>query len=164
MSDIPQGPGWWQASDDRWYPPDAQPGPDPAPPADATSWSPGYGAGHYGEAVPTAPASGASPYGQGYGPPAYGASPYGYAPAGPSVQGQATASMVLGILALVTFFCWFVAIVLALISLPLGLIAMNKISNGQAIPAGKGQALAGVICSGIALVLSIGVLVLIAGS
>jgi hypothetical protein len=21
MSDVPQGPGWWQASDDKWYPP-----------------------------------------------------------------------------------------------------------------------------------------------
>lgn len=26
MSSTPQGPGWWQASDGRWYPPPAQPG------------------------------------------------------------------------------------------------------------------------------------------
>ncbi len=28
MSDVPQGPGWWQASDARWYPPEqfAEPG------------------------------------------------------------------------------------------------------------------------------------------
>lgn len=26
MSDAPQGPGWWQASDGRWYPPQAPPG------------------------------------------------------------------------------------------------------------------------------------------
>jgi hypothetical protein len=37
MSNAPQGPGWWQASDGNWYPPQQQPGyaPPPAPP----SWS-----------------------------------------------------------------------------------------------------------------------------
>lgn len=29
MSDAPAGPGWWQASDGRWYPPDARQVPDP---------------------------------------------------------------------------------------------------------------------------------------
>ncbi|MGH9247536.1 MAG: hypothetical protein ACRD29_25125 [Acidimicrobiales bacterium] len=35
VSDIPQGPGWWQASDGRWYPPQPMaPGPpQPAPAA-----------------------------------------------------------------------------------------------------------------------------------
>ncbi|MGH9120158.1 MAG: hypothetical protein ACRD0A_20515 [Acidimicrobiales bacterium] len=36
MSDYPQGPGWWQASDGRWYPPQeppmAQPPASPYPP------------------------------------------------------------------------------------------------------------------------------------
>lgn len=27
MSDVPQGPGWWQASDTRWYPPEQFTGP-----------------------------------------------------------------------------------------------------------------------------------------
>ncbi|QGG93756.1 septum formation family protein [Actinomarinicola tropica] len=27
MSDSSQGPGWWRASDGRWYPPEAEPGP-----------------------------------------------------------------------------------------------------------------------------------------
>ena len=27
MSDVPQGPGWWQASDTRWYPPEQFAGP-----------------------------------------------------------------------------------------------------------------------------------------
>ena len=30
MSDIPQAPDWWQASDGKWYPP--QPGQAPADP------------------------------------------------------------------------------------------------------------------------------------
>ncbi len=38
MSNAPQGPGWWQASDGNWYPPQQQPGyaaPPPPPPASA---------------------------------------------------------------------------------------------------------------------------------
>lgn len=31
MSDSPQGPGWWQASDGKWYPPESAPGATPAP-------------------------------------------------------------------------------------------------------------------------------------
>ena len=31
MSDFSQGPGWWQASDGKWYPPDQTPGPAPQP-------------------------------------------------------------------------------------------------------------------------------------
>lgn len=26
MSDVPEGPGWWQASDGKWYPPESAPG------------------------------------------------------------------------------------------------------------------------------------------
>jgi Domain of unknown function (DUF4190)/Type II secretion system (T2SS), protein G len=32
MSDISQGPGWWQASDLKWYPPEAVPAGAPSPP------------------------------------------------------------------------------------------------------------------------------------
>ena len=32
MSDVSQGPGWWQASDGKWYPPQQQPGYQPPPP------------------------------------------------------------------------------------------------------------------------------------
>ncbi len=31
MSDTAQGPGWWQADDDLWYPPEEEPGPEPEP-------------------------------------------------------------------------------------------------------------------------------------
>ena len=31
MSDASQGPGWWQASDGKWYPPEQQPGIAPPP-------------------------------------------------------------------------------------------------------------------------------------
>lgn len=36
MSDVSQGPGWWQATDGKWYPPTPQPQQPLAPP--------GYGA------------------------------------------------------------------------------------------------------------------------
>jgi hypothetical protein len=48
MSDFSQGPGWWQASDGKWYPPEQQPGPAP----------PGYGqppAAAYGYGYATTP-------------------------------------------------------------------------------------------------------------
>ena len=47
MSDTSQGPGWWQASDGRWYPPQSHPGQPTAPPA------PSYGAptSNYGAPV-----------------------------------------------------------------------------------------------------------------
>lgn len=32
MSDVQQGPGWWQASDGKWYPPESRPQPAPLPP------------------------------------------------------------------------------------------------------------------------------------
>ncbi|MGZ4704138.1 MAG: DUF4190 domain-containing protein [Acidimicrobiales bacterium] len=31
MSDFSQGPGWWQASDGKWYPPEQHPGQAPPP-------------------------------------------------------------------------------------------------------------------------------------
>lgn len=32
MSDVAQGPGWWQASDGKWYPPESHPSAAPLPP------------------------------------------------------------------------------------------------------------------------------------
>jgi uncharacterized RDD family membrane protein YckC len=68
MSDFSQGPGWWQASDGKWYPPEQAPG---AQATAAPTAPPGYGG------APGAPPA--------YGAPAYGAPAYGGAPmaAGP---------------------------------------------------------------------------------
>jgi hypothetical protein len=69
MSDISQGPGWWQASDGKWYPPEQAPGaaaPGPAGPP------PGYG-----------------------GPPA-GGPPGGYQVAGAGAGGEATVGAAFG--------------------------------------------------------------------
>lgn len=65
----------------------------------------------------------------------------------PQGNGLATASLVLGILALI--FVWIplvglIAWILAPLGLVLGLVALSK-------PTGRGMAIAGTVCSGIAL-------------
>ena len=72
MSDVSQGPGWWLASDGRWYPPQSVPA--NAPPPALT-----YPTGPY------------------LGPPGAGPT-YAYAPsASRGTNGMAIASLVLGI-------------------------------------------------------------------
>jgi len=68
MSDIAQGPGWWQASDGKWYPPQEQAPQAPPPPA-----APGY----------APPPGAAPPYTPGPGVPQYG-----YAPVPVDSQGR----------------------------------------------------------------------------
>ena len=130
MSDAPQGPGWWQASDGRWYPPTARPG--TPPPGPAPSGPPPYGPGPYGP----------SPYGYGYAP-----NPNGTPTGLPSVSSVATASMVLGIVSLVIC-CW-PLVLCSLAGLPLGIYALTRISKGAADPGPKGQAIAGVVLNAI---------------
>ncbi len=38
MSDVSQGPGWWQASDGKWYPPEQRPASEPPVAAPAASY------------------------------------------------------------------------------------------------------------------------------
>ena len=42
MSDVSQGPSWWQASDGKWYPPEQARGYAPPPPPPPTSGQPGH--------------------------------------------------------------------------------------------------------------------------
>jgi hypothetical protein len=76
VSEQPQGPGWWLASDGRYYPPELAPGAQPAPtqpPSQPQYGQPGYGQPVYGQ-----PGYGQSVYGQpGYGQPVYGQPGYG---------------------------------------------------------------------------------------
>jgi hypothetical protein len=51
-SNAPQGPGWWQASDGNWYPPEQRPG-YTAPPPPAPAGPPSYQA--VGQATHTPP-------------------------------------------------------------------------------------------------------------
>lgn len=69
-------------------------------------------------------------------------------------QGLAVASMVLGILAILFLCCVpYVSFVLAIVSIILGGVAISKKT------AGKGMAIAGIVCSVIAIVLGIVVIV-----
>ena len=76
MAHTPQGPGWWQASDGGWYPPELHPNhrptpPSYVPPSYGPPTSPPYAQPSYGQ-----PDSGQPPYGQ----PPYGQPPYGQPP------------------------------------------------------------------------------------
>jgi hypothetical protein len=83
MSDAPQGPDWWQASDDKWYPP-----PRPQMPGDAPVAAPAFAPpGAPPSGPPTGPPSGYLPSG-GYpptGPPSGPGFPPG--PGGPGAPG-----------------------------------------------------------------------------
>lgn len=98
MSEVSQGPGWWLASDGRWYPPDQVPGyPEPGggsgqgfvdtPPTDvgpnASAPAEGFESSA-GTSPPGTPGS-APPVVPGYPPPGYGPTgdPPGYPPPNP---------------------------------------------------------------------------------
>ena len=66
-------------------------------------------------------------------------------------NGLATASMVLGILALPFLLFWPIALILGIVGLTLGFIARGQIKRGGM--QGSGQAMAGIVCSAIALLL-----------
>lgn len=55
MSDTSQGPGWWLASDGKWYPPELWTGPPEARPGGAVSPEPTTSA--FGSGSPSEPAS-----------------------------------------------------------------------------------------------------------
>jgi hypothetical protein len=56
MSDTPGGPGWWEASDHKWYPPETHPDPEHRRQYAAAS-APGLSAGGYPAGLTVAPAT-----------------------------------------------------------------------------------------------------------
>lgn len=76
MSDVSQGPGWWQASDGKWYPPEQAPG---GPPPGSQGQGTGYGAPGYGQPGQGGPGWGSPEQGggQGYGQPGQDAPGWG---------------------------------------------------------------------------------------
>src|SRR5579872_6222317 len=74
MSDVSGGPGWWQASDGRWYPPEQHPNyaPPPPPPASpppsppAPPWPPPQPGAPQPPPYPQAPATAPAPAYGGY--------------------------------------------------------------------------------------------------
>jgi len=137
VSDGSAGPGWWLASDGRWYPPEQAPGlPPPTPPL----VGPPPGAGYalppdpgYGFAPPTGP--------PGYGAPGgYGAPPggpaYGYVPA-QKTNGLAIASLVCSLV-------WLGGLG-SMLAIIFGFIARGQIRRSDPQVQGNGLALAGIL-------------------
>ena len=123
MSDAPGGPDWYQASDGKWYPPQATP--SSPPPAGSYQTPPGV--------------------------------PYQQPPAGPqqsNANGMATASMVLGIIALVTFWLCGLGFLVGVVAVPLGAVG---ISTAKKLPGQPliGRAKAGLVMGIVAIVLSV---------
>ncbi|MET7599693.1 MULTISPECIES: DUF4190 domain-containing protein [unclassified Streptomyces] len=141
-----------------------------APPAGPAS----FGGPLPGEPVPPPPVAPGGPGQPLYGYPHYpgptvhgGHSPYpgvhsGYGwgvPQPMPSNGMGTTSLVLGIIAAVLFCLWPVAIVLGILALVFGVIGRRRAGRGEAT--NPGQALAGIICGAVGLLLGIGFAVLI---
>ncbi|MEV7322068.1 DUF4190 domain-containing protein [Streptomyces sp. NPDC093970] len=140
-------------------PPYAQGAAVPPPPM-----APG-GPGQVPYGYPGAPAPGPGPaYGYPGQPlPSYPGGPVGYG-GWPGMQpmpnnGLGTASLVTGIISVVGFCAWPVALVLGVLGIVFGVIGRARVRRGEATNAG--QALAGIICGSAGLVLAVGFIVLI---
>jgi Domain of unknown function (DUF4190) len=130
MSDTSQGPGWWLASDGKWYPPELWTGPPvsgPAFPQSAPSAFPGQ--------------AGAAPAGAPYGSQIPSQSYNPYAPYGVPVKktnGLAIASLVCSCVG----FVFFLPAVLGII---FGFVARSQIRRSGGTQGGDGLAIAGII-------------------
>ena len=190
MSDVAQGPGWWQASDGKWYSPEQVPGdatpspptptpaiPDgtgplsvPLPGPDAGGVSPGYGsqpAPGYGPQP--APGYGPPPGGGAFGPPPDGPgyppmvdAGYGYPPGGAPYGYLATPKTNgLAIASLVcSFFFWLYGIG-AVLAIVFGFIARSQIKRSAGMQRGGGMALAGIIIGFAGIVIGVVLAVII---
>lgn len=125
MSDTSQGPGWWQATDGKWYPP-APPTPPPTPPQPPSYQQPA--------------------------PPTYGApQPAYYAPVGPKNDGMSIAALVCGISGLATLVLCGIGLIPAILGVVFGMIGKKKVEQSGGALQGRGMALAGAICGAVAI-------------
>ncbi len=175
MSDTSQGPGWWLASDGKWYPPELWTGPPESGPQSQTSQGiPPYpGAEPYPDSAGNPPggvpgsagtasgstygsASGAYPGEQGQ--PQYPQNPQypqypsgGYGGASPSAKtnGLAVASLVCSCVGVILF------TLPCILGVIFGFVARSQIRRSQGAQKGDGLALAGIIVgfAGIALLI-----------
>lgn len=142
-------------------PPAAQPWANPFSPPAATPPSSPYAppVHHHGEPVPPPPIApdgpGQVPYGYGY-PQHAPAAPgyYGWPGMTPlPSNGMGTAALVIGIIAVVVFCLWPIAILLGVLAVIFGSIGRAKARRGEATNAG--QSLAGIICGAVGIVLGL---------
>ena len=159
MSNTSQGPGWWMASDGKWYPPELWTGPPHTGPTGQPMAQPTQPSAQPTQpsAQPAYPGQGPT-YGAGgtvpQGPPAYGATPYAnagygqYAPQGQSPYGQPVSRKTNG-LAIAALVCSCAGIFLlgipAVLGIIFGFIARGQIRQSNGAQGGNGMALAGII-------------------
>ncbi|WP_405882804.1 DUF4190 domain-containing protein [Streptomyces sp. NBC_01136] len=139
--------------------PHPQPAPgEPVPPPPIAPEGPGqvpygygYGYGHgHGYPAPGAGYPGYPAPGTGYpGAPGYG---WPGMPLAPS-NGMGTAGLVLGIVSAVVFCLWPLAIILGILGVTFGVMGRRKARRGEAT--NPGQALTGIICGAVGIVLGI---------
>jgi hypothetical protein len=144
MSDTAQGSGWWQASDGRWYPPDARPGVPPPPEAASAGWSSPPGGSSPGWASPQAPGS--------YDPGPWAQRP-GTAPYRAATNGLAVASLVLGIVGIPGVFALFN--IFSILALIFGLVSRSQIQKSGGTQGGAGMAMAGIVLGTIGIALDV---------
>jgi len=153
MSDYPEGPGWWQASDQKWYPPESFPSDAPAQPPPATP--PSF------EQPPAAEQPPGMPPGPGI-PPAPGAAGYPGAPGYPGMpvqqknNGLATGSMIVSIVSILCLQP------IGLVGAIMGHVALGQINKSGGTQGGRGMALAGIIIGWIAFALFVLFLIILA--
>jgi hypothetical protein len=150
MSDVSQGPGWWLASDGKWYPPETWTG--PAVPTGLPAGSP-------------MPQPGGLPMG---GQPMPGSMPGsmpGYQPyqggsmvAARSTNGMAVASLVCACAGIIPFLFGIPAI----LGVIFGFVARGQIRRSNHAQGGSGLALAGIIVGFVLIALFILGIILIA--
>lgn len=137
--------------------------PPPGTPTGGSPYQPHQGAGGYGPGQGPQPEYGQSappPYGGQPGWPYPAQQPYGGQSAGPPVgsygyqqpqgRGMAIATLVLGLVALVTFCVPILPLVLGLVALGVGFAAIRRIRQGR--ETGRGMAITGMVTGGIGLV------------
>ena len=123
LSTTSQGPGWWLASDGKWYPPEFWTGPSIERPVQAPASGAEYGStvppnyAHYGAGNPYAP--------------------YGHA-APSKTNGLAIAALVCGIAGFILF-------IPAVLGVIFGFVARAQIKKSGGTQKGGGMALAGII-------------------
>ncbi len=144
MSETARGSGWWQASDGRWYPPDATPGVPPPPEAASAGWSSPPGGSSPAWGNPQPPGS--------YDPGRWGQQG-GTAPYRAATNGLAVAALVLGIIGIPGVFALFnIFSVLALI---FGLVSRSQIQKSGGTQGGAGMAMAGIVLGTIGIALDV---------
>lgn len=102
-------------------------------------------------AIPVPPPPPSSPPGVG----TYYGNQVGYGVSGPSNDGMAIASMVVGILGLVSFCFWFISIILDIIAIVLAGVSMARISKSNGYLGGKGFAITGLVCGILGIIATV---------